>query len=211
MKIKKKKAIYGPRVIMETELTLGRSASELEPENKKIKVLLYNNQEKFHFDSYIEENLFHDFMGFSEVSTVETRDFEKEWQEYYNMIKDSYEKNSKENKDGTSSYTETLEDDFHKKTARLLQIENLLKISSQITSRIFFLRDVKEFGGYPIVNKRHTFFVTGFYPTEEVHPLFEEIEESIFAKIRKWCFDEAPPTSQETQEEMNAETAKRTK
>ena len=52
---------------------------------------------------------------------------------------------------------------------------------------MFFLKDeAKKIEQYPILRKEHTLFVTALYPTEPVHPCFEEIEKSVFHKIRHW-------------------------
>ena len=210
MRQENEKIICNASVIQVTELTLGKSEAGNSPSSQKIKVFLHNKLKRYSFVDCLEKNREFDAYTFFPRGAEK---FEEEWEIYYNNEKEKIKKSIidqfAKSKKGMKKYKKeildktkiALEDFFYRKTANLFDKPELPKMSSEITSKIFFLLYVNSFAEYPIVKKRHTLFETAFYPIKEINPCFEEIEESIFSKMRRKIFRKTPTTFQETQEQ----------
>ena len=202
--LENKEIICKASVIQVTELTLGKSEAGNSPPSEKIKIVLHNSLERYSFIDCPEKKKKNDIYIFFPQGADK---FEEEWKIYYNNSKEKINKKIinrfKETKKNIKKYKKeilaeteiALENSFHSQTVNLFNKPDLSKISSKITSKIFFMHDVKKFAEYPIIKKRHTLFETAFYPTKEENPCFEKIEEiekSNFSKIWSRLFHSTP-------------------
>ena len=189
--------VYRSNVIQVTNLILGKSNAGKEPKNKKIKIILCNDNEEYIFINHKDKTETDVYKFFSGLTYIEKRNFESMWEKYYEKekikAKASVIKEFKQlgkdiqnhKKEILHETEEKLKNFFHEKISSLFLNKDLPKISSKITSKMFFLKDeAKKIEQYPILRKEHTLFVTALYPTEPVHPCFEEIEKSAFYKMR---------------------------